>query len=375
MTLRTLHESVEKQLYSKYEILENYDLFYYQHNFYELYNQLIKNRKEYYEPGQRIILQHFDTAWYFENFVISDIIYNTLKCFQLVDIDPGSILFVTNHYDITNEINYVCNMLGLINKPDVVYTPCQKLLWDNTQPQKIDINIHAIDKKTCILSQIHRFHRQIFSNWYLKNNINGVYSFKKPKNIKKPTQTKLGYDKNDRSIDSKTTDSFLNVDPFTRINENYFLNNYELIDNCEETVSTIIQTNPNSYNTRYQYTDLQVSAVEIVSETVFHYPCVFFTEKTWKPINNLRPFVYIGPPNSLKLLHKLGFETFDKYWDESYDEELNPNKRMEKIKSTVSYINDMSIDQLKNIIKDARDKLLNNFDQYKKLNQLNFNKK
>ena len=39
----------------------------------------------------------------------------------------------------------------------------------------------------------------------------------------------------------------------------------------------------------------------------------------------------VGNPQSLKVLKKQGFKTFDKWWDESYDDEFDFHKRMDKI--------------------------------------------
>jgi hypothetical protein len=44
------------------------------------------------------------------------------------------------------------------------------------------------------------------------------------------------------------------------------------------------------------------------------------TEKTYKPIANLQPFVMFGPKGSLAALKELGYRTFSPYIDESYDD-------------------------------------------------------
>ena len=44
-----------------------------------------------------------------------------------------------------------------------------------------------------------------------------------------------------------------------------------------------------------------------------------FTEKTWKPILNFHPFIYVGNTGSLKKLKEYGFKTFEPFIDESYD--------------------------------------------------------
>ena len=51
------------------------------------------------------------------------------------------------------------------------------------------------------------------------------------------------------------------------------------------------------------------------------------TEKPLKPLANFHPFLVLGNPGALALLKKLGFESFAKVFDESYDDELDPLKR------------------------------------------------
>jgi len=54
----------------------------------------------------------------------------------------------------------------------------------------------------------------------------------------------------------------------------------------------------------------------------------FLSEKTFKPIANLQPFVMMGSLHSLKLLHDLGYKTFGEFIDESYDNIKNPEIRI-----------------------------------------------
>jgi hypothetical protein len=58
----------------------------------------------------------------------------------------------------------------------------------------------------------------------------------------------------------------------------------------------------------------------------------FVTEKTEKCFSALHPFIIVSTPYFLKHLKQLGFKTFDKWWDESYDLEENDDIRMQKIK-------------------------------------------
>ena len=59
--------------------------------------------------------------------------------------------------------------------------------------------------------------------------------------------------------------------------------------------------------------------LNIVTETLFNADSIFLSEKTYKPIYMCQPFIIFGNPNSLKKLKELGYKTFDKWWDESYD--------------------------------------------------------
>jgi F0F1-type ATP synthase gamma subunit len=54
----------------------------------------------------------------------------------------------------------------------------------------------------------------------------------------------------------------------------------------------------------------------------------------------------VAPPYTLKYLKTFGFKTFDRWWDESYDNETNHHKRITKIFDIIDYINSKSIDEL-----------------------------
>lgn len=80
------------------------------------------------------------------------------------------------------------------------------------------------------------------------------------------------------------------------------------------------------------------SYLHIVSET--HVSHIFFTEKTYKPIKYFQPFVMINGQYSLEHFRKLGYQTFNKYIDESYDLEPNNERRIElAIQASLDFIN------------------------------------
>ncbi len=73
------------------------------------------------------------------------------------------------------------------------------------------------------------------------------------------------------------------------------------------------------------------SKFSLVSETNDTANEIFVTEKIWKPIIAQQPFVVHGNHLYLQKLKEIGFKTFSQYFDESYDLELDPDKRISKI--------------------------------------------
>jgi hypothetical protein len=75
----------------------------------------------------------------------------------------------------------------------------------------------------------------------------------------------------------------------------------------------------------------QQSFLHIVNETVFYEPKLHLTEKIFKPIVASRPFLLVAAPGNLQYLKSYGFQTFDRWWDESYDAIQDPSARLDAI--------------------------------------------
>ena len=115
------------------------------------------------------------------------------------------------------------------------------------------------------------------------------------------------------------------------------------------------------------------SYLYIVTETWFlEKETLFLSEKTFKPITFLQPFVIIGRPGTLKLLKSLGYKTFHEYWDESYDDEVDDNRRLYKAVDAIKSIIKKSPQELTDMMINMQDVLKHNFDtlKYRKSIQL-----
>jgi hypothetical protein len=80
------------------------------------------------------------------------------------------------------------------------------------------------------------------------------------------------------------------------------------------------------------------SLINIITETYFFSNVIHITEKTYKPIAFMQPFIMIAAPGSLKHVQDMGFKTFSEFWDESYDLETDHKIRFEKIMSVIKFI-------------------------------------
>ena len=92
------------------------------------------------------------------------------------------------------------------------------------------------------------------------------------------------------------------------------------------------------------------SFMSVVTETNFYdSTSIFFSEKTFKPIIYKQPFIIVGIPKSLELLQSMGFQTFDPFINESYDNEYDDNKRLLMIIDEIERICKMNDEELKSI--------------------------
>ena len=107
----------------------------------------------------------------------------------------------------------------------------------------------------------------------------------------------------------------------------------------------------------------------LVVETRVAQPWVNLSEKILHAIKNRRPFLLYAAPHSLKTLKHMGFETFEDYWDESYDHITDTQERIKKINSVAEYINSLSIGELRAMYDSMKPILLHNIRTLQKMQQ------
>ena len=88
---------------------------------------------------------------------------------------------------------------------------------------------------------------------------------------------------------------------------------------------------------------------DIVTESRFAQPTGNYSEKVYQAMFYKKPFVLVAPPKTLRMLKEDGFKTFDGFWDESYDELTNHQERLFKIFEVIDFINDKTIEELRDM--------------------------
>jgi hypothetical protein len=100
-------------------------------------------------------------------------------------------------------------------------------------------------------------------------------------------------------------------------------------------------------SSRLYFHSFALSFVAVINETRFAQPTGNISEKTLHAIYARTPFILVAPPHSLEYMRSLGFKTFGKFWDESYDLEENHLKRLEMIFNVIETLNNLPIKRMR----------------------------
>lgn len=102
------------------------------------------------------------------------------------------------------------------------------------------------------------------------------------------------------------------------------------------------------------------SFLSLITETRFYCNMPSIGEKTINVILCHRPFIIMAAPGTLELLKRLGFKTFDRWWDESYDSIDDHHQRFERIYHIVVDILKKDTAELKSMLSEMKEILEHN---------------
>ena len=158
--------------------------------------------------------------------------------------------------------------------------------------------------------------------------------------------------------------SFSSHDHDSHYNQHQFANPKFQISNFNLENYFPANTHSASASADYNSYDYQSTGIEVVLETLFDDSRWHLTEKTLRPIACWQPFILCATPGSLQYIRNYGFETFDKFIDESYDTVSDSQQRLCCIVNEMKRIQELS--------QPARDQLYQELQQISRRNQTRF---
>ena len=146
------------------------------------------------------------------------------------------------------------------------------------------------------------------------------------------------------------------ADPHSRLSlatKKSILNN--LIPTASPLVLDTCDYNKASADISHDY--IHCALWNVVTETVFYDEKLHLTEKIFKPIVTRRPFILVAAAGNLAYLRSYGFKTFDRWIDESYDDETDHDIRIQKISDQLDRLCNMPWDELMTMYKEMQEVL------------------
>ena len=180
-----------------------------------------------------------------------------------------------------------------------------------------EVNLQPRGKKYTCLNHLQKTHRRIIAASLYNNNMhNDGY---------------LSYHLPDEIVEGHPMAVLKNIDIHEFLNQTPFL----VDTNNSEVVNYHWKVEKHFFNNAYW---------NFVTESFFaDYHTL--TEKTFKPIVNLQPFIIFAESGTLQMLHKLGYKTFSSVIDESYDRCEHHGDRMLALIDLAFKLVDMSDDE------------------------------
>jgi len=260
-------------------------------------------------------LEGYQTTWLWEYFHEDCKNYN---------VNPQSIVYVTGNLIADDQYTAWADQLKLTNRIKVIpymhfEKDIQRIATQMKLTPSVDAHIaykltHTVKAYNC-LQKRPRVHRSWFYLYLFKNNLleHGLVSTNH-------------YGNHIPSIDG------------VRIPQ-------DLLEEAASLLPLIVHSEPNNIKDDQHYINRILdkvcldSWVSIISEASFvdSENTLFLSEKLFKPIACMHPFIVMGNRDSLKKLRQMGYKTFDGFIDESYDS-LPTFERFEAIISSIKKI-------------------------------------
>lgn len=135
-------------------------------------------------------------------------------------------------------------------------------------------------------------------------------------------------------------------DPLYNFTKPNIMEGANYIDSIGKQIVDIDNTDMLTAVTSSTKTIYEQTFLSIITETIVLSNTILISEKTWKAIAIGHPFMIVGSPGILKQLKELGYKTFDRWIDESYDDADTISEKVGIICNNLATFNTKSVSEL-----------------------------
>jgi len=327
-----------------------------------------------FKPNERIIFLHDDLDFFLSKSTPGFTLYNLQLILKELNIPNYFCVVISN---IPNYEKHTATVQNMLTNDDFDICPVSSLYFcicDPWSTASVDTDFKKIERSFIVLSRQNRAHRTYFMSKIFDIGLQD-FGFISYNNISYNNISREEDSANDMSCDSTLVDfNLLTCSPSNRYNTNYVLlknvNNHQSFLKFDSSIKKYknfeenIDVADKSTAMMYENSPIQRGFLYIALETTIVYPEVFLSKISFKGIVKKRPFVILGVPGTIKYLQQLGFKTFDRFWDESYDQIDDFELRVDAIIDIINSINKLSIIELKELAENMKDILEYNFDHF-----------
>lgn len=337
------------------KILDTINLVEVDHDPTVIYQRLLQNKKNVFQPNEKIVIIHKDTEYFYFDHPTGFSIYNLFSVWRDLDIPYSVMILCSTYHDLNRAISPF--IVNAEDRPTVISSLLNHQSHDSLENQFPGTDYKDIQyPAVCLLGRA-RAHRIKILQFLIQHNLLGLVKTNFNSNSYQDQYTvkdmPISMDANFSKL-AKGMSTAVYSQPHRYNHSGFSQSLYkEIVDLNQWPVTSM--SNPDLSANFYQNAFL-----EIVSESFMECPHCFLSEKIFKPMIHKTPFIFFGTPYSLKQLHNHGFKTFSDFWAEDYDNESNHHLRFLKCCHTMQELVTRPLDELILIYQNMQDILTHN---------------
>lgn len=152
-------DKVYSVLNYRFKILDHLSFLEFDHDFDKLKSRLESCRRDQFHHTDRIIIEHMDTDYYFDQCAVGINLRNFFVVVEELDIPRYVFIFYTNHFGLQKEIESFCQHCDASDRPLVIESFLSKWHSNLDLMKKIDGDISSITHHALCMMNLTRSHR------------------------------------------------------------------------------------------------------------------------------------------------------------------------------------------------------------------------